>query len=47
MRIYYILGLKINLLLYRKLYILELKGRFDINTIFLYKRSKNIFRADY
>ena len=47
-RIYYIPGLKANLLLYRRLYILELIGRFDTNSIILYtKEKKDILKANY
>ena len=47
MRIYYILDLKANLLLYRRLYILELNRRFDTNFIILHINDKNILKADY
>ena len=47
MRIYYILDLKTNLLLYRRLYILKLNKRFNTNSIILYINNKNILKADY
>ena len=47
MRVYYILGLKVNLLLYRRLCILGLNGRFDINFIILYINDKDMLKADY
>ena len=34
-RVYYIFNLEANLLLYKKLYILNLKERFNINFIYL------------
>ena len=46
-RVYYISGLKANLLLYRRLYILELNKRFDTNFIILYINDKNILKANY
>ena len=47
-RVYYILGLRANLLLYRRLYMLELIGRFDTNSIILYtKEKKDILKANY
>ena len=45
--VYYILDLRANLLLYQRLYILELNRRFDINFIILYMNDKNILKADY
>ena len=47
MRIYYILDLKANLLLYRRLCILELNERFDTNSIILYINNKDILKADH
>ena len=40
MRVYYITGLDANLLLCRKLYMLKLKSRFNINAIYFYKNIK-------
>ena len=47
MRVYYISDLNANLLSYKKLYMLELKDRFDINAIYLYKDYKNILKTNY
>ena len=47
MRVYYIFNFDANLLLYRKLYILRLKDRFNTNAIYLYKNYKNIFKVNY
>ena len=47
MRIYYVSDLDANLLSCKRLYMLELKDRFDTNAIYLYKNHKNIFKADY
>ena len=47
MRVYYVLDFDANLLLCKKLYILKLKGRFDINAIYLYKNHKNILKIDH
>ena len=47
MRVYYIFNLDANLLSYKRLYILKLKGRFDTNAIYLYKDYKDIFKANY
>ena len=47
-RVYYILGLRANLLLCRRLYILGLIGRFDTNSIVLYtKEKKDMLKANY
>ena len=47
MRVYYILGLKANLLSYWRLCILELNERFNMNFIILYMNDKDILKADY
>lgn len=48
MRIYYILDLRANLLLYRRLCMLELTDRFNINSIILYtKEKKNMLKANF
>ena len=47
MRVYYIFNLDANLLSCKRLYMLKLKDRFDINAIYFYKNHKNILRADY
>ena len=47
MRVYYVFDFNANLLLYRRLYILELKSRFDINAIYFYKNYKNMLKTDY
>ena len=47
MRIYYVFDFNANLLLYRRLYMLKLKGRFDTNAIYLYKDHKNIFETNH
>ena len=47
MRVYYILDLKVNLLLCRRLCILELNKRFNTNSIILYINDKNILKTDY
>ena len=47
MRVYYISGLDANLLLCKRFCMLELKGRFNTNAIYLYKNYKNMFKADY
>ena len=44
--IYYVLDLNANLLLYKRLYILKLKDRFDTNAIYLYKNHKNILKIN-
>ena len=46
-RVYYIFDLNANLLSCRKLYMLELKDRFDINAIYFYKNHKNMFKTNY
>ena len=46
-RVYYISGLKANLLLYRRLYILELNKRFDTNFIILYINDKNMLKTNH
>ena len=47
-RVYYILGLKANLLLCRRLYILGLIDRFNTNSIILYmKEKKDILKANH
>ena len=47
MRVYYVFDLDTNLLLYKRLYMLKLKNRFDTNAIYFYKNYKNILKADY
>ena len=47
MRVYYILDLKVNLLLYQRLCILKLNKRFNTNFIILYINDKNILKANY
>ena len=47
MRVYYILDLGINLLLYRRFCMLGLNKRFDTNFIILYMNDKNILKADH
>ena len=47
MRVYYVSNLDANLLLYKKLYMLELKDRFNINAIYFYKNHKNMLKADH
>ena len=46
-RVYYVFDFDANLLSYKRLYMLKLKNRFNINVIHLYKNHKNIFKADY
>ena len=46
-RIYYVSSLKANLLSYRRLCMLELKGRFDIDSIYLYTNKKDVLKADH
>ena len=47
MRVYYISNFNANLLSYKRLYMLKLKDRFDINAIYFYKNYKNIFKINY
>ena len=47
MRVYYIFDLDANLLSCKRLYMLELKNRFDTNAIYFYKNYKNILKADH
>ena len=47
MRVYYVSDLDANLLLCKRLYMLELKDRFDTNAIYLYKNYKNMLKADH
>ena len=47
MRVYYVFGFDANLLLCKRLCMLELKDRFDTNAIYLHKDHKNIFRANH
>ena len=47
MRVYYVSDFNANLLSCRRLCILELKGRFDMNAIYLYKDHKNMLKADH
>ena len=47
MRIYYVFGLDVNLLSYKRLYMLELKNRFDTNAIYFYKDHKNMLKVNY
>ena len=46
-RVYYVSDLKANLLLYRGLYILGLKDRFNINFIYLHVNEKNMLKANH
>ena len=46
-RVYYVPDLEANLLSYRRLYMLELKGRFDINFIYLHVNEKNMLKANH
>ena len=46
-RVYYVSNLEANLLLYRRLYMLKLKDRFDINFIYLHVNKKNMFKANH
>ena len=47
MRVYYVFDFDANLLLCRRLCMLELKGRFDTNAIYLHKDHKNILKTDH
>ena len=47
MRIYYVFDFNANLFLCKRLCILKLKDRFDINAIYLYKNYKNMLKIDY
>ena len=47
MRVYYVFNLNANLLSCKRLYILKLKDRFNMNAIYLYKNHKNILKADH
>ena len=47
MRVYYISNLDTNLLLYKRLYMLKLKDRFNTNAIYLYKNHKNMLKTNY
>ena len=47
MRIYYIFNLNANLLSCKRLYMLKLKDRFDINAIYLYKNYKNMLKTNH
>ena len=47
MRIYYVFDFNINLLSYKRFYMLKLKDRFDTNAIYLYKNYKNMFKINY
>ena len=46
-RVYYISNLEANLLLYKRLYMLDLKERFNINFIYLQLNNIDIFKANY
>ena len=46
-RVYYVPDLEANLLLCRRLYMLELKDRFDIDFIYLHVNEKNMLKANY
>ena len=45
--IYYVSDFDTNLLLCRRLYMLKLKGRFDMNAIYLYKDHKNMLKTNH
>ena len=47
MRVYYVSDFDANLLSCKRLYILELKNRFDTNAIYLYKNHKNILKTNH
>ena len=46
-RVYYVSDLDANLLSCKRLCMLELKGRFDMNAIYFYKNHKNMLRANH
>ena len=46
-RVYYISNLEANLLLYRRLYMLDLKERFNINFIYLQLNNIDVLKANY
>ena len=45
--IYYVFNLDTNLLLYKRLCILKLKNRFDINAIYFYKDHKKMLKTNH
>ena len=47
MRVYYVFDFDANLLLCKRLYMLESKDRFDINAIYFYKNYKNMLKINY
>ena len=46
-RVYYISDLDANLLSCKRLYMLKLKDRFNINAIYLYKDHKNMLKTNH
>ena len=47
MRVYYVFDFDTNLLLCKRLCILELKDRFNINAIYFYKNHKDMLKTNY
>ena len=47
MRVYYISDFDANLLSCKRLYILELKDRFNMNAIYFYKNYKNMLKTNH
>ena len=47
MRIYYVFDLDAYLLLCKRLYILKLKDRFDMNAIYFYKNHKDMLKSNH
>ena len=46
-RVYYVFNLDANLLLYKRLCILDLKERFDINFIYFQLNNIDVLKANY
>ena len=47
MRVYYISDLNANLLSCKRLYMLELRDRFNTNAIYFYKNHKNMLKTNH